>query len=56
VRVRRVADVDFAFARDEGEGFTTVAEGVAHERFWSDQAIDDDTLIGAERFRVLDRV
>jgi uncharacterized protein YhfF len=57
VRVLRVADVDLAFARDEGEGFSTVAEWRrAHERFWSDQAIDDATLIVAERFRVLDRL
>ena len=57
VRVLRVADIDLAFARDEGEGFTTVAEWrSAHERFWSDQEIDDDTLVVAERFRLLERL
>jgi uncharacterized protein YhfF len=56
VRVLRVADVDLAFALDEGEGFETVADWRhAHERFWADQEIGDDTLIVAERFRVVER-
>lgn len=51
VRVVRVGDVDLAFARDEGEGFETVADWRrAHENFWSDREIDDETLIVAERF------
>jgi uncharacterized protein YhfF len=57
VRVVRVADVDLAFARDEGEGFETVAGWRhAHEEFWADEEIDDDTLIVAERFRVVERL
>jgi uncharacterized protein YhfF len=68
VRVVRLADVDLAHARDEGEGYATVAEWRAgHERFWhsaemraelGDPAftVDDDTLVVAERFRLLDGV
>lgn len=57
VRVLRVADVDLAFALDEGEGFETVADWrQAHERFWADQEIREDTLIVAERFRVVERL
>ncbi len=55
VRVVRVADVDLAFAHDEGEGFETVDDWRrAHEEFW-DREIDDDTLIVAERFRIVER-
>ena len=55
VRVLRAGDVDLAFAVDEGEGFETVAHWrEAHERFWSDRRITDDTLIVAERFRVVE--
>jgi len=28
----------------------------AHEEFWADEEIDDDTLIVAERFRVVERL
>ena len=57
VRVVRAADVDLAFALDEGEGFETVADWRhAHEEFWADQEIGDDTLIVAERFRVVERL
>ena len=57
VRVVRVADVDLAFARDEGEGFETVADWRhAHERFWADREIADDTLIVAERFKLVERL
>ncbi len=57
VRVIRAADIDLAFARDEGEGFDTVAAWrSAHERFWADRAITDDTLIVAERFRLVERL
>jgi uncharacterized protein YhfF len=57
VRVVRAADVDVAFARDEGEGFETIADWRrAHERFWSDREIADDTLIVAERFRLVERL
>ena len=44
-------------ALDEGEGFETVADWRhAHEEFWADQGIGDDTLIVAERFRVVERL
>lgn len=57
VRVVRAADVDLAFALDEGEGFETVADWRhAHEQFWADEGIGDDTLIVAERFRVVERL
>jgi uncharacterized protein YhfF len=56
VSVVRAGDVDLQFARDEGEGFETVAAWrAAHERFWSDRVITDDTLIVCERFRVVKR-
>jgi uncharacterized protein YhfF len=55
VRVLRAGDVDLAFARDEGEGFETVADWRrAHEEFWAEQEIADDTLVVAERFRVVE--
>ena len=70
VRHARMADVDLAFALDEGEGFASVAQWRAdHERFWSGYldelrvrrgdptwAIDDDTPLVLERFRLLQRV
>jgi uncharacterized protein YhfF len=57
VRVLRAGDVDVAFARDEGEGFETVADWRrAHEAFWAEHEIRDDTLIVAERFRVVERL
>jgi uncharacterized protein YhfF len=57
VRVLRVAEVDLDFARDEGEGFETVADWrEAHQRFWSDREIGDDTLVVAERFRLVERL
>jgi uncharacterized protein YhfF len=55
VRVVRMADVDLQFARDEGEGFESVeAWRRAHERFWAGRELDDDTLIVAERFRLVE--
>jgi uncharacterized protein YhfF len=57
VRVLRVADVDLAFALDEGEGFETVDDWRrAHQDFWAGEEIDDETLIVAERFRVVERL
>lgn len=57
VDVVRVADVDLDFALDEGEGFDTVADWRrAHEEFWAGHQIEDDTLIVAERFRVVERL
>jgi uncharacterized protein YhfF len=57
VRVVRMADVDLQFARDEGEGFESIADWrSAHERFWADRELSDDTLIVAERFRLVERL
>ncbi len=65
--VARLADVDDQHAIDEGEGYADAAEfRVSHERFWNayvDElrdrlgdpsfAIDDDTLIVLQRFRIV---
>ncbi|MGW6876167.1 ASCH domain-containing protein [Streptomyces xanthophaeus] len=68
VRVVRLADVDLQHALDEGEGYASVAEWRAeHERFWHGEPVrealgdpgwtaDDDTLVVAERFRVVERL
>ncbi len=70
VTVRRMADVDLAFAIEEGEGFTTVAGWrEAHENFWSqeldeiraylgdpDWVLTDDTMVVCERFRLVERL
>ena len=60
VSVRRLADVDLAFARDEGEGFETVAAWRdAHEQFWNgywDEPLTDDSLVVCERFRLVERL
>ncbi|TDC37105.1 ASCH domain-containing protein [Micromonospora sp. 15K316] len=68
VRVVRLADVDLRHARDEGEGDESVAEWRAgHEEFWHspevraelgdpDFTVDDDTLVVAERFRLVSTV
>lgn len=69
VRVLRVGDADLQFARDEGEGFASVADWRgAHDRFWRGYVneirdylrdptwdVDDDTLFVAERFRLVER-
>ncbi len=69
-RVIRAGDVDESFAHDEGEGFASVADWrAAHERFWHgyadetrawlgdpDWRVTDDTLIVAERFRLVRRL
>ncbi|MDH4178475.1 MAG: ASCH domain-containing protein [Thermoleophilia bacterium] len=67
VDVRRMADVDLAFAIDEGEGFETVEDWrAAHVRFFTSAemvaalgdppvSIDDDTLVVCERFRLVSR-
>ena len=56
LQVVRAADVDLQFARDEGEGFETVAQWrSAHERAWSDHEITDDTLIVCEWFTLIER-
>ena len=68
VRVQRIGDTDEQFARDEGEGFESVAQWrEAHDRFWRSYAdeirtylgdpdwdVDDDTLFVAERFRLVE--
>jgi uncharacterized protein YhfF len=56
VQVVPAGEIDLEFARDEGEGFETVEDWRrAHERFWAGHEIDDDTLIVAERFRLVER-
>jgi len=68
-RVTRLADVDDRHAIDEGEGYADAHEfRIAHERFWNGYiedlrarlgdpgfALDDDTLVVLQRFRVLER-
>ena len=64
VIVKRVGDVDLAFAIEEGEGFETVAQWrEAHVRFFESAdlaailgdppvVVDDDTLVVCVRFRL----
>jgi uncharacterized protein YhfF len=68
VRVIRIGDADLSFARDEGEGFESVAAWrEAHDRYWRGYAdeireylgepdwdVGDDTLFVAERFRLVE--
>jgi uncharacterized protein YhfF len=68
VRLLRVGDCDERFARDEGEGFETVADWrAAHERYWGSYVdeiraylgnpswtVGDDTEFVAERFRLVE--
>ncbi len=68
VRVMRLGDVDVVHARDEGEGYATVAEWRAgHEEFWHGAdyrgwlkdatfTVDDDTRVVAQRFAVRERL
>lgn len=58
VRIVPAGEIDEQFARDEGEGFETVADWrAAHDRFWADRGgIDDSTPIVAERFRLVERL
>ena len=57
VRVVRAGDVDLAFAKDEGEDSRPSPTGGAPTRsFWADRQIDDDTLIVAERFVLVERL
>lgn len=65
VRVVRLGDVDLQHALDEGEGYESVGQWRSgHEEFWHsaevrgemgdpDFTVDDDTLIVAERFRLV---
>ncbi len=55
-RVVPAAEIDEQFARDEGEGFKTVAAWrEAHERFFG-RPIEPETQIVAVRFRVVERL
>jgi uncharacterized protein YhfF len=55
-RIVPAGEIDLEFARDEGEGFRSVAEWhAAHERFFA-QEIRPDTKIVATRFRVVERL
>jgi uncharacterized protein YhfF len=46
--------ITLQFARDEGEGFESVENWrAAHETFWSGFEITDETLVVAERFRLV---
>ena len=57
LRVVPAGEVDLQFARDEGEGFESVADWrAAHERFWSEHEISDGTLIVCEYFKVVQRI
>ena len=52
-RVCPVREIDVQFARDEGEGFESVDDWrEAHAAFFA-RPIDDETLIVAQRFRVV---
>lgn len=65
VQVVALGEVDDRLAREEGEGFQSVAEWrEAHERFWNGEVLpelgigpreplDDHTQIVIERFRLL---
>jgi uncharacterized protein YhfF len=54
-RIVPAAEIDEAFARDEGEGFADVdAWRAAHERFF-ERPIGPDTAIEAIRFRLVER-
>lgn len=65
VRVVPVVDIDDDFARAEGRGYSDVAQWrAAHKEFFQSDdvsaflgrtaAFDDDTLVVAERFRVVE--
>ncbi|MEU6074897.1 ASCH domain-containing protein [Micromonospora sp. NPDC047074] len=68
VRIVRLADVDLQHALDEGEGDGSVAQWRAgHETFWHSAevraelgdphfTVDDDTLVLAQRFRLVHTV
>ncbi|WP_243704720.1 ASCH domain-containing protein [Micromonospora sp. KC723] len=68
VRVVRLGDVDLDHARDEGEGYASVAAWRAgHEAYWHgpdyrawlgdpEFTVDDDTRAVLERFRVVERL
>ncbi len=56
IRVIPAKGIDAQFARDEGEGFESVADWwEAHERFF-ERTIEEETLIDAIRFRLVERL
>ena len=69
IQITTIGEVDLAFALEEGEGFTSVADWrEAHEHFWMSYAAEtrawlgdpawvprDDTRIVCERFRLVER-
>ncbi|TDB72774.1 ASCH domain-containing protein [Micromonospora sp. KC721] len=67
VRIVRLGDVDLDHARDEGEGYDSVAAWRAgHEAYWHgpdyrqwrgdpEFTVDDDMPVVLERFRVVER-
>jgi uncharacterized protein YhfF len=66
VRIVRLTDVDLQHALDEGEGYESVQQWRSgHEKFWHSAevragmddpgfTVNDDTLVVAERFRLID--
>jgi uncharacterized protein YhfF len=68
VRRIRLADVDLKHAVDEGEGFETLGQWrTEHEKFWHSEkmravlrdrgfTVDDDTIVVAQRFHVVERL
>lgn len=68
VRTLPLRDVDWPHVRDEGEGDESIASWRAgHEEFWHspemrealgdpDFEVDDETIVVAERFRVVQRL
>ena len=68
VRIVPLGEIDLAHAVDEGEGYTTIAQWRAgHEEFWHGAdyrgwlgdpgfVVTDDTLVLAERFRLVERL
>ena len=61
VRQVPLGEVDLDFAREEGEGYESVASWrEAHEEYWNASVpgvdLDDSTVVIAERFRLVERL
>ena len=61
VRQVPLGEVDLDFARQEGEGYESVASWrLAHEEYWNASVpsveLDDSTVVIAERFRLVERL
>ena len=61
VRQVPLGEVDLDFARQEGEGYESVASWrEAHEEYWNASVpsveLDDSTVVIAERFRLVERL